>query len=138
MNRRALLKALLLAPLVASTRVRARSNDHGTIAKIYGEPPDATSLQRVFAAGPPAAVLACVLAPDKLLGWPMQLSDAARRLLPPAAAERPHLGRLSGRGSTMSTESLLALRPDLVLDAGSVNPLHLSGAERVWQQTHLP
>lgn len=138
MNRRTWLKALALAPLLASRHLRAAQSLSGTLAAAFGDLPAPATVRRVFAAGPPAAVLTCVLAPDKLLGWPMQLSDGARRLLPRAAADLPHLGRLSGRGSTMNIESLLALRPDLVLDAGSVDPTHLSGAERVWRQTGLP
>src|SRR5690606_30135008 len=61
-----------------------------------------------------------------------------RALLAPGARDLPQLGRLSGRGSTVSTESLLALRPNLILDAGTVNATYLSGAERVQQQTGLP
>ncbi len=135
MRRRALLQLLALAPLAAATgRLRAQDG----MAAHFGPVPPGDGVRRVFAAGPPAAVLACVLAPEKLLGWPMQMDRAARRLLPEPAASAAYLGRLTGRGSTIGLESLLALRPDLVLDAGSVDPTHLSGAERVWQQTGLP
>ncbi len=136
MNRRSFVALLALATLAArSSQAGARGDG---MAVTFGELPAGGSIGKIFAAGSPAAVLTCVLAPDKLLGWPMQLDDAARALLPPSAAARPFLGRLSGRGSTVSTETLLSLQPDLVLDAGSVNPLHQSGAERVWQQTGLP
>ncbi|MFB9068056.1 ABC transporter substrate-binding protein [Pseudofulvimonas gallinarii] len=136
MNRRSFLSLLALATLCSrSSRSLARE---GGVAARFGELPPAGRVSRVFAAGSPAAVLACVLAPGKLLGWPMRMDAAARALLPAPAADLPFLGRLSGRGSTVGTETLLSLRPDLVLDAGSVNPLHLSGAERVWQQTGLP
>lgn len=136
MKRRTLLKTLALAPLAAS--MRPLWGNARTLAASFGALPEPATVRRVFAAGPPAAVLACVLAPEKLLGWPMRMDAAALRLLPAAVAQRPFLGRLSGRGSTIGTETLLALQPDLVLDAGSVNPLHLSGAERAWQQTGLP
>ncbi|MGB3393609.1 MAG: ABC transporter substrate-binding protein, partial [Stenotrophomonas sp.] len=84
------------------------------------------------------AVLVYALAPATLLGWPMKLDAQARWLLPRVSVGLPYLGKLAGRGSTVTTESLLALHPDLVLDAGSVDPTYLSGAERVWQQTRLP
>ncbi len=140
MNRRKLLRALALAPLLASPLARATpAGGRGAeLVSSFGRLPAPAAVQRVFAAGPPAAVLVYALAPDSLLGWPMKLDERARRLLPRVRADLPHLGRLSGRGSTVTTESLLALRPDLVLDAGSVDPTYLSGAERAWRQTGLP
>ena len=78
-------------------------------------------MQRVFAAGAPAGVLLAALAPEKLLGWPMQLGVPARKLLGPVPAALPFLGRLSGRGSTVSMETLLQLQPDLILDAGTAD-----------------
>ena len=141
MKRRTLLHMLALSPLLApgpcraleGTKDRARS-----LVTSFGTLPAPETIARVFATGAPAGVLVYVLAPEKLLGWPSSLDAETRRLLPRVRPDLPHLGRLSGRGSTVSTETLLALRPDLVLDAGSVNPTHLSGAERTWQQTGLP
>lgn len=93
---------------------------------------------RLFAAGPPAAVLLACLAPERLLGWPMALSDAAKPLLPTVVRDKPVLGRLSGRGSTVSLEALLALKPDLIVDAGTVDPTYESTARRVAEQTGVP
>lgn len=92
---------------------------------------------RVFASGPPAGVLLAALAPQQLLGWPMQLSDAARAHLGAHLQALPYLGRLSGRGSTLPLEKLLALQPDLVLDSGTSDATHVSAAERLARQTGL-
>ena len=92
---------------------------------------------RVFASGPPAGVLLATLAPQQLLGWPMQLSDAARAHLGPQLQALPYLGRLSGRGSTLPLEKLLALQPDLVLDSGTSDATHVSATERLARQTGL-
>ena len=140
MKRRDLLHALALSPLLASLPVRAGAGAGAARSLItsFGQLPDPASITRVFASGGPAGVLASVLAPEKLLGWPSHMSEQARRLLPRMRADLPHLGRLSGRGSTITIESLLALRPDMILDAGTVDPTHRSSAERVWQQTGLP
>jgi iron complex transport system substrate-binding protein len=105
------------------------------LIQLFGKPP--ARIERVFAAGPPAAVLLSVLAPERLLGWPMALPDRARALLPAAVRERPLLGRLAGRGSTVSVESLLALQPQLILDAGTVDGTYVSTAQRVAEQTGL-
>ncbi|MDR2327073.1 MAG: iron ABC transporter substrate-binding protein [Acidovorax sp.] len=119
-------------PLQAAIPVAATS----TIAARFGPLPAAP--QRVFAAGPPAGVLVAALAPQQLMGWPMQLSDVARSYLGPQLRALPHLGRLSGRGSTMPLEALLALQPSLVLDAGTADATYVSATERLARQTGLP
>ena len=134
MNRRAFLSSLAALPL---SRLVAQP---GASMKVhaFGRLPEPGRVKRVFAAGPPAAVLAHVLAPDRLLGWPMQVPPEARAFLAPAVRERPFLGRLSGRGSTMPLEKLLALAPDLILDTGTVDATYLSAAESVHERTGIP
>lgn len=134
MNRRAFLASLAALPL---SRALARAAVPMTV-HAFGRPPEPGRVRRVFAAGPPAAVLAHVLAPDRLLGWPMQVPAEARAFLAPAVRDRPFLGRLSGRGSTMPLEKLLALSPDLILDAGTVDATYLSAAEGVHRRTGIP
>jgi iron complex transport system substrate-binding protein len=56
----------------------------------------------------------------------------------PEAAALPQLGRLTGRDNTANIEAVLARRPDLVLDYGSIGPTYVSLAERVREQTGLP
>ena len=48
------------------------------------------------------------------------------------------MGRITGRGNTANLEVVLALKPDLILDVGSVNPTYVSLADRVQQQTGVP
>src|SRR5262245_296039 len=96
-----------------------------------GAPPGATDgagrpdalparIERVFAAGPPASILVFAVAPDLLLGWTRELSAEEQAYVPPRYARRPALGRLTGRAGTASVESVLAARPDLILDYGLV------------------
>ncbi len=48
------------------------------------------------------------------------------------------MGRITGRGNTANLEVVLALKPDLIPDVGSVNPTYVSLADRVQQQTGIP
>ncbi|MFN4073285.1 MAG: ABC transporter substrate-binding protein [Thermus sp.] len=89
-------------------------------------------------AGPPAAVMAYVLAPEKLLGWPYRLSSDALGFLLPQVRSLPVYGRLVGRSASVSLETLLALKPDLILDVGTVDETYISAAERISSQTGLP
>jgi iron complex transport system substrate-binding protein len=134
MNRRSFLAALSTLP---ASRLFGEAGA-GREVRVFGGLPRPERIRRVFAAGPPAAVLAHVLAPEHLLGWPMQLSPEARAFLAPEVREKPFLGRLSGRGSTMPLEKLLALEPDLILDTGTVDATYLSAAESVHERTGIP
>ncbi len=95
-------------------------------------------VERVFPAGPPAAIFLYTLAPEFLLGWPRANRPAEREFLLPDIGGRPEVGRLTGRGNTANLEVVLALKPDLILDVGSVNPTYISLADRVQEQTGIP
>ncbi|WP_052755009.1 ABC transporter substrate-binding protein [Lampropedia cohaerens] len=92
---------------------------------------------RVIAAGPPAAVLTAALVPGQLLGWPARLPQGAQALLSPTLARLPVVGRLSGRGSTLGVEGLLALAPDVIIDAGTVDGFYRAQAERLAAQSGI-
>lgn len=95
-------------------------------------------VERIMAAGPPASVLAVVLAPEKLVGWNRRPSPDETAFLPPAARNLPEIGRLTGRGGTANLEVILAAKPDLIVDFGSVTNTYISLANRVQEQTGIP
>jgi iron complex transport system substrate-binding protein len=93
---------------------------------------------RVFPAGPPAAILLYTLAPDLLLGWPRANRAEECAFMLPDICTRPEVGRLTGRGNSANLESVLALKPDLIIDVGSTAPTFVSLATRVQEQTGIP
>ena len=95
-------------------------------------------VERVFPAGPPAAIMLYTLAPDLLLGWPRANRPEERAFLLPEIGARPELGRLTGRGSTANLEEVLQRKPDLILDIGSTTATYVSLADRVQAQTGIP
>jgi iron complex transport system substrate-binding protein len=95
-------------------------------------------IERVFPAGPPAAILLYTLAPELLLGWPRANRPDERDFLLPEIGARPELGRLTGRGDTANLEVVLQLKPDLILDVGSTDATYVSLADRVQGQTGIP
>src|SRR5260370_19357765 len=133
LDRRALitgLSATLLAPRHA--RAATVTDSAGRVV------PVPERVERVFPAGPPAAIFLYTLAPELLLGWPRANRPEERELLLPEVGGRPQVGRITARGNTANLEVVLALKPDLILDVGSVNPTYLSLADRVQQQTGIP
>src|SRR5262245_10407519 len=47
-------------------------------------------------------------------------------------------GRLTGRGDSANVEAVLAMRPDLIVDVGTIDATYASLADRVQQQTGIP
>src|SRR5260370_18381087 len=95
-------------------------------------------VNRVFVAGPPASVLMYVLAPDMMVGWIRLPTPAEKEFLTAPGRDLPETGRLTGRGDTVSLERLVAARPHLVLDFGSVTETFVSLANHVQEQTGIP
>jgi iron complex transport system substrate-binding protein len=133
LDRRALITGLSAA-LVAPQVARAATVTDGAGRAV----PVPAHVERVFPAGPPAAIFLYTLAPELLLGWPRANRPEEREFLLPDVGGRPEVGRITGRGNTANLEVVLALKPDLILDVGSVNATYVSLADRVAQQTGIP
>jgi iron complex transport system substrate-binding protein len=71
-----------------------------------------------------------------MLGWTSPVSDNARGLLAPEAARLPQVPRLTGRDDV--TEKIAALRPDLILDYGTIAPRYVDLAKATQQRTGIP
>ena len=95
-------------------------------------------VEKVMAAGPTAAVVLYVLAPEKMIGWPSAPRVNERPYMVSPYRDLPEHGRLTGRGDTANLEVVLKQKPDLVFDYGSVTPTYMSLADRVQEQTGLP
>jgi len=95
-------------------------------------------VERVFAAGPPTAILLYTFAPDLLIGWTRSHNPEQCEFLGPDGCDKPEVGRLTGRGNTTNLEVLLKLKPDLILDVGTINDTYISLATRVQEQTGIP
>ncbi len=132
-DRRTLI-AGLSAALIAPRRASA-----ATVTDAAGRAiPVPAKVSRVFPAGPPAAILLYTLAPELLIGWPRANRPEECAYMLPEICTRPEVGRITGRGNTANLETVLALKPDLIVDIGSTSPTFVSLAERVQEQTGIP
>ncbi len=128
----------LLAGLSASFAM-PRALRAATVTDATGRAiPIPEKVTRVFPAGPPAAIMLYTLAPDLLIGWPRANRPEEREFLLPDIGSRPEVGRITGRGNTANLETVLALKPDLILDVGSTSETFVSLATRVQEQTGIP
>jgi iron complex transport system substrate-binding protein len=123
---------LALAGAASAADTRSVTDSAGRRAEVP------TRVERVYAAGGPASIFLYALAPEKMLGWNRPLSPDERGFVPARFADLPTLGRLTGRGNTANVEVVLAARPDVIFDYGSLTPTYRSLADRIQQQIGVP
>jgi iron complex transport system substrate-binding protein len=73
-----------------------------------------------------------------MTGWPDPPRPEERPYIAAPYRDYPALGRLTGRGGTANLEEVLKVRPDLILDFGSVRDTYVSIADAVQAQTRIP
>ena len=95
-------------------------------------------VKSVFAAGPPAMVLVYVMKPETLTGWPRALRPDEVDYVAEPYRNLPETGRLTGRGGEANLERVLEIKPDLIVDFGSVRDTYIDLANRVQEQTGIP
>ncbi len=122
--------AALLTPRAA--RAATVTDDAGRSVTVSAK------VTRVFPAGPPAAILLYTMAPDLLLGWPRANRPEECAYMLPDVCRKPEVGRITGRGNTANLETVIALKPDLILDVGSIRDTFVSLANRTQEQTGIP
>lgn len=91
---------------------------------------------RVFVAGPPAAALVYVLAPDALLGW--SHGRPAPEFIVPAARALPDLPPVVDDAGTVDVAAIAESGADLVLDYGTVRDSYAAQAVAVQEATGVP
>ena len=95
-------------------------------------------IDKVFAAGAPASVVVYAIRPETMVGWPRALRAEERPYIAPAQRDLPEVGLLTGRGDTANVETVLKVKPDLIVDYGSVRQTFASLADSVQQRTGIP
>ena len=127
--------SLFLTALLAFN-LNAFAQDHSVT---IGDIPPANKIEKVLSAGNPSDVLLLAVAPEKMAGtagFDMQSKRAA--LFPEEQQKLPMLGKIAGKGSTLSAEKIVALQPQLIVDVGNVGANYQAQAKRTFEQTQVP
>jgi iron complex transport system substrate-binding protein len=103
-DRRRLLGGLSASVLVSRVAQAAIVTDAAGRAVTIPE-----KVERIFPAGPPAAILLYALAPELLLGWTKCPEPGQCAFLGPGACDKPEVGRLTGRGNTTNLNTLSSI-----------------------------
>jgi iron complex transport system substrate-binding protein len=87
-----------------------------TIVDMAGRPvtlPD--HITKIYGTSPPATNLILAVAPDKLAAHNTPLREGEKKFMNPRVQKLPVVGGWFGQGQTPNMESLMAVRPDLIL-----------------------
>jgi iron complex transport system substrate-binding protein len=133
-----LLAALLLSCVALPQPTRAAEPTQTVVDSAGRKITLPAEITRVLAAGPPAAVLLYSLAPDALIGWPHKLGAEALAMLPTKYASLPVVGAVTGRHDPLSPDAIAALRPEIIVDVGTVDPGYAALADKIQQATGIP
>src|SRR5579863_5912516 len=93
---------------------------------------------RVMAADPVAALFVFVLAPERLVGWPLPLSARERGYIPARSARLPVTGLIAGPNPVAAEAAIRRWHPDLVLQVGPPSPAMIDYADAVQARTGTP
>jgi iron complex transport system substrate-binding protein len=95
-------------------------------------------VNRVFAAGAPAEVLLYTLAPEKLPGRNRLPEGDAVEFFPPAYRTPVLIRQLPEVDNPAADAELLALKPDVYVDYGTVDEDYIASVDAVQRRTRVP
>jgi iron complex transport system substrate-binding protein len=95
-------------------------------------------VSRVFAAGAPAEVLLYTLAPEMLVGRNRLPEGEAVEFFPPAYRKPVWIRQLPEVDDPAADSELLALKPDVYFDYGTVQEDYIASVNAVQQRTRVP
>lgn len=125
----ALVASVLAVPALAQTPL---TDDAGRTVTIPAR------VTRVFAAGAPAEVMLYTLVPDKLAGRNRVPAADAFDFYPPAFRKPIAIRQLPDRDDPAADTELLALKPDVYIDYGSMHEDYVASVDAIQKRTKIP
>lgn len=96
-------------------------------------------IKKCYYTSPIGLIMIYSLAPDKMAGWSMQLTEQEKKYIPAKYASLPFLGGVQ-MNSKINTEELLKVNPDVIFSVGP-DPLTAgtkSDADKLQRQLNIP
>lgn len=96
-------------------------------------------INKVYYTSPVGNIIVYVLAPEKMAGWTMELSDKAKKFILPQYRDLPYLGGVQ-MNAKINTEELAKADPDIILNVGTepANDKSISESDKLQQQLNIP
>ncbi|MEQ8196533.1 MAG: ABC transporter substrate-binding protein [Clostridiaceae bacterium] len=96
-------------------------------------------INKCYYTSPVGAIMVYTLNPDKMAGWPMQLTDSVKKYIPEKYASLPFLGGLQ-MNAKINTEELAKAKPDVIFNVAddATSETSVSTADKLQQQINIP
>lgn len=96
-------------------------------------------IDKVYFTSPIAQIMVYTLAPEKMAGWTMQLTDKMKKYIPPQYQELPYLGGQQ-MSAKLNIEEILRVKPDVIFSVGPdpISDTTKSEADKLQQQLNIP
>ncbi len=95
-------------------------------------------ITRIAATGPLAQIALYAIAPDLMVGWTSDWSEASEKYIPEEYLSLPVLGQLYGGKGEMNLEEVLAADPQVVIDFGQPKGSIVEDLDGLQEQTGIP
>ncbi|AZV57405.1 ABC transporter substrate-binding protein [Clostridium sp. AWRP] len=96
-------------------------------------------INKCYYTSPIGMIMVYSLAPDKMAGLSMKLTDSEKKYIPSKYTSLPLLGGLQMNGN-INTEQLAKVKPDVIFSIGpdDINKASVSTADKLQQQINIP
>ncbi|AKA69102.1 ABC transporter substrate-binding protein [Clostridium scatologenes] len=96
-------------------------------------------VNKCYYTSPIGMIMVYSLAPDKMAGLSMKLTDNEKKYIPSKYSSLPFLGGLQMNGN-INTEQLAKVKPDVIFSIGpdAINKTSVSAADKLQQQINIP
>jgi len=96
------------------------------------------SIANIAVSGPLAQMMVFALAPEKLVGFSTDMTEAEKEYIPVKYQSLPILGQLYGTHGKLNLESLLSTHPDVIIDMGEPKGNIAQDMEELQKKTNIP
>ncbi|MFA6941690.1 MAG: ABC transporter substrate-binding protein [Clostridiaceae bacterium] len=96
-------------------------------------------INKCYYTSPIGMIMVYSLAPDKMAGWSMKLTDKEKKYIPEKYTSLPFLGGLQMNGK-INTEELAKVKPDVIFSIGpdAIDKTSVSTADKLQKQLNIP
>lgn len=95
-------------------------------------------LTQVAPSGTAAQMILYTVAPDSMVGWSKNPSEAQKKYIDEKYHDLPEFGQFYGKNVSLNLEALIAAKPQVIIDMGDMKKGHAEDMDRVQQQTKIP
>lgn len=95
-------------------------------------------IQRIAPSGPLSQIVLYTAAPDKLVGWSSNLTDAQKSYFPDKYRGLPVFGQFYGKNVSLNLEALIAADPQVLFDIGEAKDTIAEDMDTIQEQTGIP